>query len=109
MIPLTDVVRHVRAREAADDPTAVIAEAMGVARDMADLARAGKHELARNAAAILGNLCLRLCAGRAVTAQDAARKQRFLAIMGRWAWPRDPVLGAVLDAARRAEEAIWGA
>jgi hypothetical protein len=25
-----------------------------------------------------------------------------------WAWPRDPALGAVLDAARRAESAAWG-
>ena len=55
-----------------------------------------------------GDACLRLCASPSTSALAADDKTRFLGLIVGWAWPRDPALGAVLDAARRAESAAWG-
>ena len=43
----------------------------------------------------------------AATWRAAKSKVRFLRIMIPWAWPRHPALGAVLEAARRAEAVTW--
>jgi hypothetical protein len=59
-------------------------------------------------AVTVGDACLRLCVSPATSALAADDKTRFLALMVGWAWPRDPALGAVLDAARQAESAAWG-
>lgn len=75
---------------------------------MSALTRLGDRVAAAGAAVAVGDVCLRLCASRATSALTADDKARFLALMVGWAWPRDPTLGAVLDAARRAESEVWG-
>ena len=102
------VARYVEAAATADDPGAVMDAATDAFAAMTALARQGDRVAMAGAAVAVGDVCLRLCVSPATEAGAADDKARFLALMVGWAWPRDPALGAVLDAARRAESAAWG-
>ena len=57
---------------------------------------------------VVADTILQVCVTPAATWGDAESKIRFLAAMVPWSWPRHPALGAVLNAARRAESDAWG-
>jgi hypothetical protein len=102
------VVRYAEAAAAADDPGAVMDAATDVFAAMAALARQGDRVAMAGAAVAVGDACLRLCVSPATSAGAADDKVRFLALMVGWAWPLEPVLGAVLEASWRAEVEAWG-
>jgi hypothetical protein len=68
----------------------------------------GDRDVVAAATVVLGDTCLQICVAPATTKWEADDKARFLALMVGWAWPREPVLGAVLEASRRAEVEAWG-
>ena len=100
-----DVERFTAAAEAA------LADLMDSAatafKAMAAAARHGERDGMAMSSVVVGDTCLQLCLIPAATWQEADSKVRFLGVMLPWAWPRHPALGAVLEAARRAESAAW--
>ncbi len=74
---------------------------------MAAAVREGDRDGAASSAVVVGDTLLQLCVTSAATWEAAENKSRFLVIMLKWAWPREPALGAVLDMARRAESMAW--
>ena len=69
--------------------------------------RQGDRDGVAASAVVVGNTCLQVCVSQATTWEAAENKTRFLRLMVGWAWPREPALGAVLEAARRAEVDLW--
>lgn len=102
-----DIERFAAAVAAAADPSSVMDAASERFKHMGALQRAGDHAGVAEAARTIADACLRLCVSPANNERSAGDKSRFLAIMLKWAWPRHPALGAVLEAARRAEAAAW--
>ena len=105
---LADIERFSAAVAAAADPSSVMDAASERFKHMGALQRAGDHAGIAEAARTISDASLRLCVAPADNERSAGDKSRFLAIMIRWAWPRYPALGAVLEAARRAELVAWG-
>ena len=101
-----DVARFTAAAEAR--PDSLMDSATDAFAIMAAAAAQGARDAAAAAAVVVADTCLQVCVTPSAIHQDAEDKVRFLRIMIPWAWPRHPALGAVLEAARRAEAAAWG-
>ncbi len=100
-----DVQRFAAAAEARPDD--LMDSATTAFAAMATAARQGNRDCVAASAVAVGDTCLQVCGLRAETQRQAENKIRFLGLMIPWAWPRHPALGAVLEAARRAESAVW--
>ncbi len=81
--------------------------ATAIFRAMTTAAREGDRDGMAASAVVVADTCLQICASPAKTWEAAENKTRFLRLMIPWAWPRHPALGAVLEAARRAEAEVW--
>ncbi|MGI4763562.1 MAG: hypothetical protein ACRYGP_00585 [Janthinobacterium lividum] len=104
-LELDDVARFTAAAEArADD---LMDSATKAFRAMVTAACEGDRDGVAASAVVVGDTCLQVCMCSATTWEEAENKTRFLRLMVGWAWPRHPALGAVLDAARRAEAEVW--
>ncbi len=100
-----DVARFTAAAEARPDD---LMESAGVAfAAMATAERQNDRDGVAKSAVVVADTCLQVCVSPAATWRAAENKVRFLGIMIPWAWPRHPALGAVLEAARRAESEAW--
>lgn len=100
-----DIERFTAAGEAR--PNNLMDSAGDAFKAMAAAVREGDRDGAASSAVVVGDTLLQLCVTSAATWEAAENKSRFLCIMLKWAWPREPALGAVLDAARRSESAAW--
>ena len=100
-----DVARFTAAAEA--NPDDLMDSAGAAFTAMAAAERQGDRGGVAASAIVVADTLLQVCVSPAATWRDAESKVRFLGIMLPWAWPRHPALGAVLDAARRAEAAAW--
>ena len=105
-LTLDDIERYTAA--AAACPADLMDSATDAFAIMAAASHQGELDATTAAATVVGDTCLQLCTLMASTWKEADDKTRFLTIMIPWAWPREPALGAVLEAARRAEAGIWG-
>lgn len=103
-----DLARYAAAAAAAEDPELLLGPATDAFADIRSLLLAGDWRGADGAALAVQDLCLQLCASMAASARASDDKCKFLAIMVGWAWPRVPAVGAVLDASRAQELALWG-
>ena len=74
---------------------------------MATAERRGNRDGVAASAIVASETCLQVCVITATAWQEAETKAAFLSLMLGWAWPRHPALGAVLEAARRAEAVTW--
>ena len=100
-----DVARFTAAAEARSDD---LMDSAGVAfAAMASAERQNDRDGMAASAVVVADTCLQLCVTPAATWRDAESKVRFLRLMVGWAWPRHPALGAVLEAALRAESETW--
>ena len=100
-----DVARFTATAEA--NPDDLMDSATVIFRAMATAAREGDRAGVAASAVVVADTCLQVCVSQAATWRAAESKVRFLGIMISWAWPRHPALGAVLEAARRAESETW--
>ncbi len=105
-LKLDDVERFTAAAKALPDDLMDSADAAFAA--MATAARQGDRDGVASSAVVFGDTCLQVCVTPATNLRLADKKVRFLSIVIPWAWPREPALGAVLEAARRAESTAWG-
>lgn len=101
-----DVERFIAAAEARPDD--LMDSASAAFKAMATAASQGDRDGVAAAAIVVGDTCLQVCVSSAEALWQAEDKVRFLRIMIGWAWTRHPALGAVLEAACRAESATWG-
>ena len=99
-----DIARFTAAAEARPDDLMDSAGAAFTA--MAAAGRQGDRDGVAASAIVVADTCLQVCVSPAATWRAAESKVRFLGIMIPWAWPRHPALGAMLDAARRAEAEV---
>ncbi len=102
-----DISRFAAATAAAGDPERVMGAAGAAFVDLHALVRRGDTVAAAGAAITVQDLCLQLCAAPAGSAMASDDKQRFLAIIIRWAWARDPAVAAVLEENRQQELRRW--
>ena len=100
-----DVKRFTAAAEAR--PKDLMESASVAFRAMATAAREGDHDGVTASAIVIADTLLQVCVITATNWQEADTKAAFLNLMMGWAWPRHPALGAVLEAARRAESVEW--
>ncbi len=102
------ISRFAAATAAAGDPERVMEAAGAAFVDLHALVRRGDTMAAAGAAITIQDLCLRLCVAPAGSARASDDKRRFLAIIIRWAWARDPAVAAVLEEKRQQELRRWG-
>lgn len=105
---LAEVERYSTALAAAAEPAAVMDAATLKFQAMEALARAGDHENVAKAARLIVHDCLRVCVVPADSERGAGDNVRFLSVMVRWAWLRNPALAALMAAAIEAERLAWG-
>ena len=100
-----DIARFTAAARARSDD--LMDSATAIFRAMTTAAREGDRDGVAASAVVVADTSLQLCVSPATTREGAEDKARFLRLMVGWAWPRHPALGAVLEAARRAEAEVW--
>lgn len=103
-----DLAHYAASAAAADDPEQILGPATDIFGDLHRLIQAGDRLAADGASLAVQDLCLQLCASEAASARASDDKCRFLAIVIRWAWPRTPAVGAVLEESRAREMRRWG-